>query len=265
MVMLCKSITEAELLKGNWQNWYVQQKLDGSRVMLVKKQNQINLISRTNNDYTNKYPEIVDEAKDLPDCILDGELTFYDNNGKDIFLTSLATAETIKEYGVKPTLMLFDVIELEGINLCRTPLLSRKEALRSIFVNRKNNNIKLLSWHDDAVKLWEYVKEKDAEGIVIKHKQSSYTPTPNYRSKYWLKIKNWREAELIMDGFEYMSNADKGITLINKEGYRVACAGEQSKKVIAILEKEGKVKVKIQYLQKTNEGKFRFISYRGLA
>jgi len=259
--MLCKSITEAELLKGNWHEYIAENKLDGTRAVLIKQNNKINLISRTNNDYTEKYPEIVDEAKDLPDCILDGELTFYDNNGKDIFLTSLATAETIKEYGVKPNLMIFDVIELEGINLCRTPLLSRKETLSRIFVNRENNNIKLLSWHNDAVKLWEYVKEKDAEGIVIKHKQSSYTP--NYRSKYWIKIKNWREAELIMNGYELMPN-DKGITLTNKEGYRVACAGEQSKRVLQILEKEGKVKVNIQYLQKTPKGLYRNISFRGI-
>ena len=207
-----------------------------------------------------EYPEIVKEAKDLPDCILDGELTFYDNNGKDVFLTSLATAETIKEYGVKATLMVFDVIELEGINLCRTPLLSRKEALRRIFVNRENN-IKLLDWHDDAVKLWELVKGQDREGIILKHKQSSYTP--NYRSKYWIKIKNFKEAEMFFDGF--IPN-DKGITLTNKEGYRVACAGHQSLKVQAVLKQEGKVKCKIQYLEKIKDsGRYRFISFRGLA
>ena len=131
-------------------------------------------------------------------------------------------------------------------------------------INPYWKNIKLLEWHDNPIKLFEMVKVQDSEGIILKHKQSLYTP--NYRSKMWLKIKLFKEAIMEFDGFEYMSNAEKGITLTNKEGYRVACLGSQSLNVLHILQKEGKVKAKIQYLQKIKDsGRYRFISFRGVA
>ena len=257
-MMLCKSITEAELLKGDWQQYIAENKLDGTRCMLIKKQQQINLISRSNNDYTHLYPQIIEEARDLPDCVLDGELTFYDNNGKDVFLTSLATAETIKEYGVKAQLMIFDILEFNGVDVKREMLMKRKEYLKGI-INPYWKHIKLLEWHDHIIKLWTLVKEQDREGIILKNKSSLYTP--NYRSKYWLKIKNFKEAVMEFDGYEVNN---KGITLTNKDGYRVQCAGEQSLNVQQKIDNDGKVKVKIQYLQKTKDNRLRFISYRGM-
>lgn len=260
-MMLCQSIKEQDLYKRDWNDYYAQKKLDGTRCLLVKQNNQINLISRDNNYYTDKFPEIVNEVKGLPDCVLDGELTFYSEEGKDIFLTSLATAETIKEYKVIPKLMVFDVLELEGINYKNTPLLKRKEALSCIFGNIENKYIKLLEWFDKPIKLWELVKKENREGIILKHKQSLYTP--NYRSKMWLKLKNFKEAELTFNDYELMPNS-KGITLINKDGHRIACLGSQSLNVIKILESKGKIRCKIQYLQKTKDDKYRFPSYRGI-
>lgn len=260
-MMLCQSITESELPKYNNSNWIVEQKLDGSRIMLVKQNDKINLISRDNNDYTDKYPQIVEEAKQLPNCVLDGELTFYDNNGNDVFLTSLATKNTIREYGVKPKLMIFDIIELDGVNITKHPLLKRKEILESIFFNIELKEIKLLPYSESPIELWKFVKRNDREGIIIKNKYSLYTM--GYRSKMWLKCKNWREAQLVFDGFETMPN-NKGITLTNKEGYRVACLGSQSLKVQEMIEREGKVNCRIQYLNKTENNRFRFISYRGV-
>ncbi|MEK6881091.1 MAG: hypothetical protein AABY22_15840 [Nanoarchaeota archaeon] len=63
------------------------------------------------------------------------------------------------------------------------------------------------------------------------------------------------------DGYEVNN---KGITLTNKDGYRVQCAGEQSLNVQQKIDNDGKVKVKIQYLQKTKDNRLRFISYRGM-
>lgn len=261
-MMLCKSITEQELIKGKWQDYISELKLDGSRMILLKQDNKISLISRDNNDYTSRYPEIVNEAKDLPDCIIDGELTFYNSEGKDVFLTSLATAETIKEYGVKPRLMVFDILELNGIDYKNNPLLKRKEALSYIFGNMENKNIRLLEWHNDAVKLWELVKREDREGIVLKRADSIYTP--NFRSKMWLKCKNFSECELYFTSFEPAKN-DRGITLTNEQGYRVFVQGKESLKVLQILERDKKVKCMIQYLQKTKDNKLRFLSFRGIA
>lgn len=245
------------MLKGSWQNYISENKLDGTRCLLVKHNNQINLISRSNNDYTEKYPEIIAEAQDMQDTILDGELTFYNGEGKDVFLTSLATKETIREYGVKPCLMIFDILQFNGVNVQNEPLMKRKEYLKGV-INPYWKNIKLLEWHEDAIKLWEMVVKEDREGIILKHKQSLYVQ--NYRSKYWIKTKNFKETEMFFDDYE---TNNKGITLTNIDGYRVQCAGEQSIKVLEILERDKKVRCKIQYLQKTKGNKLRFLSFRG--
>lgn len=193
MVMLCKSITEQELIKGDWQDWYAQAKLDGTRCLFIKEGKSISLISRDNNEYTERYPEIVEQGKNFPDCILDGELTFFNQDNKDIFLTSLATKETIKEYGVKPKLMVFDILQLNGVDITKQPLMRRKLLLNETVCG--DTYIEVLPYHEDAITLWEVVKAGAREGLILKHKSSPYT---SIRSKYWLKCKNFKVCVLII-------------------------------------------------------------------
>ncbi|MEK6883103.1 MAG: hypothetical protein AABY22_25990 [Nanoarchaeota archaeon] len=132
----------------------------------------------------------------------------------------------------------------------------RYEKLKFI---QQNSFLEIIKNYDDCIKLFELIKKNDFEGIVIRDLNSLYTW--NFRSHRNYKIKNFKEAEMFFDGYEVNN---KGITLTNKEGYRVQCAGGQSLKVQQIIQKEAKVKVKIQYLQQLDSGRYRFISFRGV-
>jgi len=56
----------------------------------------------------------------------------------------------------------------------------------------------------------------------------------------------------------------KGITLTNKEGIKVAVSGEQSKDIKKRIDRDGKIRGNVQFLQETKRGKLRFLSWRGL-
>jgi ATP-dependent DNA ligase len=66
------------------------------------------------------------------------------------------------------------------------PLLERKKILRSV-IPEKSTWIGYVSYIDQhAAKLFELVKARDLEGLVVKGKDGKYNP----RSRTWYKIIN---------------------------------------------------------------------------
>ena len=73
--------------------------------------------------------------------------------------------------------------------------------------------------------------------------------------------KLFKETTITITGY---TENPKGIRATDSEGNAVQIAGFQSNEVKQKLHQNGYVTIAIQYLQKTKENRFRFISYRGL-
>jgi bifunctional non-homologous end joining protein LigD len=117
-----------------------------------------------------------------PLFLLDGEAIVTNERG-------LAVFDLIrhKRHGDDALLIAFDLIELDGEDLRRTPIEQRKRTLAKL-VRRPHAGIVLNeAFEGDGDILFAHACKLGCEGIVSKRLGSPYR---SGRSKHWLKVKN---------------------------------------------------------------------------
>ena len=179
-------------------------KFDGTRVLIYKQKEEIKLINRRGLNISYRYPELkVAGNIEADQAVLDGELVVFDRTGKPNFYL-LAEREHI-ESRLKirlraklfpATLIVFDVLELNGKPLVRKPLLERKRILERLV--KESERIRLCPWTKEGRKLWREVRKLGLEGVMAKRIDSPYIPQ---RSDYWLKIKLLKTLDVVVCGW----------------------------------------------------------------
>jgi ATP-dependent DNA ligase len=110
-------------------NWIHEIKHDGFRLMARRDPMGIRLITRRGNDWTQRYPLVIEAVNDLKvrSCLIDGEVVCCDERG-------LATFQLLRHRRNEPQAFLyaFDLLELNGDDLRREPIEVRKATLASI-------------------------------------------------------------------------------------------------------------------------------------
>ena len=110
-------------------NWIYEIKHDGFRLMARRDPVGIRLITRRGNDWTQRYPLVVEAVNHLKvrSCLIDGEVVCCDERG-------LATFQLLRHRRNEPKAFLyaFDLLELNGKDLRREPIEVRKATLASI-------------------------------------------------------------------------------------------------------------------------------------
>jgi bifunctional non-homologous end joining protein LigD len=164
--------------------WLHEIKHDGFRIIARKDGERVRLYSRPGNDFTRRFPLIVDTLSRLRSrsCIIEGEAVAYDDNG-------VASFDLIHHHRANERIFLyaFDLRELNGDDLRRDPLEVRKATLASI-VAKANPGI----WFNEHIEgdgptVFAHACKMGLEGIVSKRKDSMYR---SGRSPDWLKMKN---------------------------------------------------------------------------
>jgi ATP-dependent DNA ligase len=99
--------------------WLHEIKHDGFRIIARKNGAQVRLYSRPGNDFTGRFPLIVETLANLRtrSCIIDGEAVVCDDNGLAVF-----DRIRYRRHDGKVFLYAFDLIELNGDDLRREPL-----------------------------------------------------------------------------------------------------------------------------------------------
>ena len=68
--------------------WTFELKLDGYRALAIKTGGKVQIRSRNDNDFTNRYPRVAKALTALPDeTVIDGELVAFDASGRPSFNT----------------------------------------------------------------------------------------------------------------------------------------------------------------------------------
>jgi bifunctional non-homologous end joining protein LigD len=120
--------------------WLHEIKHDGFRVVPRKNGERIRLYSRQGNDLTWRFPPIVQAVACLGprSCIIDGEAVACDDNGVSNFDRLRYRRDDAAVF-----LHAFDLIELDGEDLRREPLVTRKATLASI-LRRASPGVRLV-------------------------------------------------------------------------------------------------------------------------
>jgi bifunctional non-homologous end joining protein LigD len=115
-------------------------------------------------------------------CIVDSEAVACDANGLSVF-----DLLRYRRQDHAVTLCAFNLLELDGADLCREPIEVRKRALESL-LRREYRGITFNRHFDvEGAIVYRHACALGCEGIVSKRLGSPYRPG---RSHYWLKIKN---------------------------------------------------------------------------
>jgi DNA ligase-1 len=169
---------------GPVQDWQIEYKWDGIRGQIIKREGQINIWSRGEDLVNTQFPELIDAAVALPkDCVLDGEILAY-KSGQILNFTELQkrlnrksiTKKMLEEIPIQ--LFAYDLLELEGVDLRNMPLSKRRpllEALLAIPIPSITlpKIIVTDSWQA-ATTIRSDAKEVQSEGLMLKHKNSTY-------------------------------------------------------------------------------------------
>ena len=118
------------------KGYYFEAKLDGIRALCFKK-NKLKFTSRNGINITSKYPEFMFfDYLDAKECILDGEILVYDENGHPSF--NLWAQKNEGKGDLEATYVVFDILYLNGKSLLNEPLYARKKILEKV-VKEKDN------------------------------------------------------------------------------------------------------------------------------
>ena len=258
--MLCEKVTEKEIsyLKGEY---LANIKYDGCRVMSFIKNGEVVMLNRRGKIVNFHFKEIENELKTLPTCILDGEIISYDNQFEKLQRRALTTDKFKQEQLTKEIpcyYMVFDILSNGEAFLQKLTLKKRIEELKLLFSPLSFSYLKLCEYNsiDEMLK---QAREMKGEGIIIKDMNGIYETR---RSKSWLKLKFFQEQQITITKYT-LNNA--GIRAEDNEGNVVQISGRQSYPIKQKLDKGEQVEIFVQYLTKSEEGRMRFISYRGLA
>jgi bifunctional non-homologous end joining protein LigD len=164
--------------------WLHEIKHDGFRVIARKDAKRIRLYSRPGNDLTWRFPLIVEALARLRprSTIIDGEAVACDDTGVPDF-----DRLRYHRHDDRVVLCAFDLIELDGDDLRREPLVTRKATLASVVASASPGILLNEHFEHDGPTVFAHACKLGLEGIVSKRK---YSPYRSGRSPDWLKSKN---------------------------------------------------------------------------
>lgn len=177
----------------NDADWIYELKLDGYRMKGKKQGKTAELLSRGSKNYTRTYAVITKELlKFKSDVFLDGEVVIFDVNNRPNFnaLQNYSEGDNIQFY-------VFDLIWLDGYNICDLTLLERRSILKEI--TPKSDIIKFSEDFEDGLEAYRFVQEHNLEGLIAKQKNSCYCP--GKRVSTWKKIPVIENVDYIIGGW----------------------------------------------------------------
>ena len=178
------------------KEWLCELKFDGYRFLALKTGGDVKLLSRTENDFTARFPAIAEAIAKLKceDAVLDGELVVPDEAGRPSFQLIQNADETTPVQA-----FVFDLLHLDGEDLRRRPLDERREALRKLLPKKSARLHFSPELTGDPARVLAEVAAKGLEGLIAKRRASTYEA--GRRGGAWVKVKCLREQEFVIGGF----------------------------------------------------------------
>ncbi|WP_068427772.1 ATP-dependent DNA ligase [Piscicoccus intestinalis] len=202
--------------------WSHEVKWDGMRILADVRAGRVRLATRAEVDATARFPELTGAdalATAHPDVLLDGEVVSLDGglpsfsrlieriHARDATARRLATARPV-------TYLVFDVLRLDGHDLTRMPLRTRRGLLESLEL--PGPRVLVPPAYPDGETLLRATRDQGLEGVVSKHLESVYDP--GRRSPHWLKVPHRPTISVVIGGWrpESVRGAGLGAVLVGR-------------------------------------------------
>lgn len=182
-------------------HWIFERKFDGYRMLVYKDGNDVSLMTRNNQDWTDRFPALVQSFRSIPvdAFVVDTELVHEDSQGKISFQELQNAMQEGRSKG-QLKYYVFDLLNIGGYDLTRLSLRERMRILHTLWDHVEPLESIELSRPLD-VKKGDDIREQSCrrgwEGVIAKKLNSPYRQK---RSREWLKIKCSHREEFVVVG-----------------------------------------------------------------
>lgn len=192
------------------ERWRHEVKWDGVRA-LVTVGSTVHLASRNGNDITDAWPELRTPPEGVVDAVLDGEIIALNDRGIPDFRTlaeriHVRRPTTVARLArrIPATLMVFDVLRVDGEDLIGRPWSERRARLEDLDLD--GSGWQVPPTYDDGAMLHEATRAQGLEGIVSKRVDAPYRP--GERTRHWLKFAHRHSASYVVGGWRPQEGTD---------------------------------------------------------
>lgn len=195
--MLATPATDlADVARTMPEEFFVEDKFDGIRAQAHTKDGRVSIYSRTMDEITHRFPELLEPLQQLPvDAVIDGEIVPAQGNRILPFseLQKRLGRKTIGEdllRDVPVVLIAYDLFYANGAVLTDVTLEERRRVLEKIVPFEGTIRASVAKRFRHAAALdeeFDAARQRGNEGLMIKSPASLYKP--GRRGRDWLKLK----------------------------------------------------------------------------
>jgi DNA ligase 1 len=186
----------ADIARTMPDEFFVEDKFDGIRAQAHCKGGRVAIYSRTMDEITIRFPELVEPLRSLPqDAVIDGEIV--PARGEKILpfseLQKRLGRKTVSEElqsEVPVVLVAYDLLYAGDRILIDDPLEERRRILESLITSNGTLRVSKASRFREVAALddeFDAARARGNEGLMIKSPASAYKP--GRRGREWLKLK----------------------------------------------------------------------------
>jgi ATP-dependent DNA ligase I len=191
--MLAKTAADVDEALEELGQASFEYKLDGIRIQVHKRGDEVRVYSRTLNDITGELPTVVDISKtiDMNEVILDGEAVVLSATNRPVRFQ-----ETMKRLGGAVPFF-FDILYVDG-----TALLDQPYAARTTLLPEAHRPPRLVTGdHQQAQSFFDAAIAAGQEGLMAKALGAGYEA--GRRGGSWIKIKKANTLDLVVLAAEW--------------------------------------------------------------
>ena len=179
-------------------DWLFEMKYDGYRCLAALAGEEVRLYTRNGNDWTRQFGAMREPLAKITKgtALLDGEICAFDREGHTNFSTLKASLSS----GGPLVYFIFDLLEQDGEDLTRLPLVERKARLQKLLGKLGKSSPVQFSDHieGNGETVFNAMCSAGHEGVIAKQAYSRYVGD---RTKAWLKVKCLKRQEFVIGGW----------------------------------------------------------------
>jgi DNA ligase-1 len=196
-------------------------KLDGARIQIHKRGSDVKLFTRSLDDVTARLGHIAAEIASwpVPSLVVDGEMLWFAFSGETEDARPLPFQETASRFArstgdapphasERPSIFLFDLLHLNGVDLLDRSNAERRAALEGLATSAKVVDRLVTAEPREAEAFLERMIQLGYEGVVAKSLSAPYEA--GRRGASWRKIKPVLTLDLVVLAVEWGSGRRRG-------------------------------------------------------
>jgi ATP-dependent DNA ligase I len=192
----------------------VEWKLDGARVQVHKRADEVRIYTRNLNDVTSRAPEIVAAVRSASarELILDGEAIALRADGRPhpfpVTMSRFGSQQDPRAAHVPLSVFFFDCLLIDGTAYFDHPTRERREALTRALAPQLVTPAVITAEVEAAQRFYEGALAAGHEGVMAKALDAPYEA--GRRGAGWLKVKRARTLDLVVLAAEWGHGRRRG-------------------------------------------------------